>query len=82
MGVALRCTRCGAASVSALFYRGPEAHVCRICNALFELADPGRERRSGGDRRGRGNGIHGWAEWRSGVDRRQGETQLDPTAPA
>jgi hypothetical protein len=70
VGVALRCTRCGATSVSSLFYLGTDAHVCRICNAPFELADPGRDRRRGRDRRTRGNGVDGWAEWRSGADRR------------
>src|SRR5215212_4574864 len=51
VSVALKCTRCGAASVSSLFYRGPDAHVCRMCNAPFELADPARERRMGFERR-------------------------------
>ena len=70
MGVALRCTRCGTTSVSSLFYLGPEAHVCRVCRAQFELLDPRRDRRSGRDRRRRGNGVHDWTDWRSGEDRR------------
>jgi hypothetical protein len=55
--------------VSSLFYLGPEAHVCRVCSSPFELLDPRRDRRSGRERR-RGNGIEGWADWRSGDDRR------------
>ena len=70
MSVALKCTRCGAASVSSLFYRGPDAHVCRLCDAPFELADPARERRLGFDRRGRNNRGDS-ADWRSGYDRRR-----------
>ncbi|MFL5893545.1 MAG: hypothetical protein ACJ76Z_00365 [Thermoleophilaceae bacterium] len=70
MGVALKCTRCGATSVSSLFYLGPDAHVCRVCNAPFELADPRRDRRDGGDRRDRQPGRHR-AEWRNGEDRRR-----------
>jgi hypothetical protein len=81
VGVALRCTRCGATSVSSLFYLGTDAHVCRICNAPFELADPGRDRRRGRDRRTRGNGVDGWAEWRSGADRR-GNPDLKPRCKA
>jgi hypothetical protein len=57
--------------VSALFYRGPDAHLCRSCGAAFELADPARDRRAGDDRRGRSNAGDGWAEWRSGADRRR-----------
>jgi hypothetical protein len=72
MGLALKCTDCGAASVSAMFYRGPEAHVCRVCRGPLELADPTRDRRVGGDRRNRGGGVQGWAEWRSGEERRWG----------
>jgi hypothetical protein len=50
---------------------GPEAHVCGVCHAPFELADPRRDRRSGRERRGRGNGVTGWEDWRSGADRRR-----------
>jgi hypothetical protein len=66
------------ASISALFYRGPDSHVCRVCGAPFELADPERDRRNGGDRR-RGNGIKGWAEWRSGEERRRGTRRAPAT---
>ena len=71
MGLALKCTRCGLASVSAMFYRGPDAHICRTCRAPFELADPARDRRAGDDRRTRGKPSHAWAEWRSGEERRR-----------
>jgi hypothetical protein len=71
VGVALKCMRCGGAGVSSLFYRGPEAHVCRSCGAPFELLDPARDRRAGVDRRRRGNGSDGSADWRSGEDRRR-----------
>ena len=57
-------------SVSSLFYLGPDAHVCRACGAQFELLDPRRDRRGGGDRRHAGNGMDGWNDWRSGEDRR------------
>jgi len=69
VAVALKCTRCGAASVSSLFYKGPDAHVCRSCGAPFALADPGRDRRTGRERRDarRGGRV---AEWRTGIDRR------------
>jgi hypothetical protein len=77
MGVALTCTECGAASVSSLFYLGPDAHVCRLCSAPFELADPARDRRSGDDRRSASDDDEAWAEWRSGEDRRRAES-LDP----
>jgi hypothetical protein len=70
MSVALRCTRCGAGSVSSMFYLGPEAHVCRLCNAPFELADPERERRTGPDRRTGADDLE-WANWRSGDERRR-----------
>ena len=70
MGVALTCTGCGAAAVSSLFYRGPEAHACRFCSAPFELADPARDRREGGDRRLGGDDFER-AEWRSGEERRR-----------
>jgi hypothetical protein len=70
VGVALKCTRCGAASVSSLFYLGPDAHVCRVCNAPFELADPQRDRRDGAERRRKRPGARRAAEWRSGADRR------------
>jgi hypothetical protein len=61
--------------------------VCRICGAGYELADPARDRRAGGDRRRRGNGSHGWAEWRSGEERRRDapgrpETALNTPAAA
>jgi hypothetical protein len=74
VSVALKCTRCGAASVSSLFYRGPDAHVCRMCEAPFELADPTRERRMGLDRRA-ANARGEWADWRSGIERRRGVTR-------
>lgn len=74
MSVALKCTRCGAAAVSSLFYRGPEAHVCRICAAPFELADPARERRMALDRRAE-NARGAWADWRTGIDRRRSVTR-------
>jgi hypothetical protein len=70
VGVALRCTNCGTASVSSLFYLGPEVHVCTVCNAPFELADPGRDRRSGAERRARERNTLQRADWRSGEDRR------------
>ena len=70
MSVALKCTQCGAASVSSLFYLGPDAHVCRICSAPFELMDPARDRRQGIERR-RAEDDGDWAEWRSGEDRRR-----------
>jgi hypothetical protein len=69
VGVVLKCTNCGAASVSSLFYLGPDAHVCRSCGALFELADPALDRRSGRERR-RFEDDSFEAEWRSGFDRR------------
>jgi hypothetical protein len=74
VGLAIRCTNCGAASVSALFYRGPDAHVCRSCGAPFELADPRHDRRSGADRRADERNADEWAEWRSGEDRRRSLT--------
>jgi hypothetical protein len=64
-------TNCGSASVSSIFYLGPDAHVCRACGAPFELADPARDRRSGADRR-RGEDDSFAADWRSGFDRRVG----------
>ena len=76
MGVALTCTGCGAASVSSLFYLGPDAHICRVCGAPFELAEPTRDRRSGDERRSNSDDA-AWAEWRSGEDRRRAES-LDP----
>jgi hypothetical protein len=60
-------------SVSALFYKGPDAHVCRVCHAPFTLADPERDRRDGRDRRRR-EALHDWADWRSGLDRRHAQT--------
>jgi hypothetical protein len=77
MGLALRCTNCNAASVSALFYLGPDAHVCRLCGAPFELADRHRDRRSGADRRADERNAADWEEWRSGEDRRRSLT-LEP----
>jgi hypothetical protein len=70
VGIALKCTNCGAASVSGLFYLGPDAHVCRACGAPFELADPALDRRSGRDRRRRLADQVLRADWRSGFDRR------------
>jgi hypothetical protein len=71
MGVALTCTNCNAAAVSALFYLGPDAHVCRSCGAAFELADPRHDRRTGADRRADERNAREWAEWRTGEDRRR-----------
>lgn len=79
MGLALKCTNCGAASVSSLFYLGPDAHVCRSCGAPFELSDPSLDRRAGSERRGPDDEESAWAEWRSGEDRRRATT-LDPRA--
>jgi hypothetical protein len=75
VGLALKCTRCDAVSVSAMFYRGSDAHICRICRAPLELADPARDRRrAGADRRAavRPKPVEDWAEWRSGEERRRG----------
>jgi hypothetical protein len=77
MGLALRCTNCGTASISGLFYLGPDAHVCRSCGAPFELADPCHDRRSGADRRADERNAAEWAEWRSGEERRRALT-MDP----
>jgi hypothetical protein len=71
VGLAIKCSSCGAASVSSLFYRGPDAHACRNCGAPFELLDPSRDRREGADRRGNGSRPGSAAEWRSGDERRQ-----------
>jgi hypothetical protein len=71
VSLVLRCVNCGSTSVSSLFYLGPEAHVCRMCRAPFELADPARDRRSGADRRADDRHAEEWAEWRSGEERRQ-----------
>jgi hypothetical protein len=72
MGLAIRCIRCGATSVSSLFYLGPEAHVCSVCHAPFELVDPRRDRRDGRERRTDSESAKDrWAEWRTGGDRRQ-----------
>jgi hypothetical protein len=70
MGIALSCTNCSAASVSSLFYLGPDAHVCRHCGAPFELADPAHDRRTGGDRRSAVDKLFGPEDWRGGFDRR------------
>jgi hypothetical protein len=71
VGLALRCIDCGTASVSALFYLGADAHVCRACGAPFELVDHNRDRRSGAERRVDERNAAEWAEWRSGEDRRR-----------
>jgi hypothetical protein len=71
VGLALRCTNCGAASVSSMFWLGHDAHLCRACGAPFELADPTRDRRSGRDRRADEENIREWEEWRSGEERRR-----------
>ena len=71
MGIALRCTNCGTASVSSLFYLGADAHVCRVCSAPFELANPLQDRRSGRDRRADEENAREWEEWRSGEERRR-----------
>ena len=71
MGVALKCTSCGTAAVSSLFYRGPASHVCKACGADFELANPIQDRRSGRDRRADEDNAREWAEWRSGEERRR-----------
>ncbi|HEX6715332.1 MAG TPA: hypothetical protein VF066_18215 [Thermoleophilaceae bacterium] len=70
MGLVLKCTNCGAASVSSVFYLGPDVHVCRTCGAPFELADPAHDRRLGGDRRTVYDDSFGANDWRSGFDRR------------
>jgi hypothetical protein len=57
--------------VSALFYLGPDAHVCSTCGAPFELADPRHDRRSGNDRRADERSAAEWEEWRSGEERRR-----------
>jgi hypothetical protein len=77
VSVALKCTNCGAASVSSMFYLGPDAHVCRVCGAPFELADPAHDRRSGSDRRSTEDEDTAWEEWRTGEDRRRA-TSMDP----
>jgi hypothetical protein len=77
VGLALRCTNCNATSVSAMFWRGHDAHLCRVCGAPFELADPRLDRRSGGDRRATPRQADQWKEWRSGEERRRLKT---PTA--
>jgi len=77
VGLALKCTNCRAASVSSLFYRGSDAHVCRSCGAPFELADPRHDRRSGRDRRADERNAAEWEEWRSGEERRRRLT-LEP----
>jgi hypothetical protein len=51
-----------------------------MCGAAYQLADPARDRRTGVDRRRRGNGSDGWAEWRSGEDRRQDAPRTAGTA--
>jgi hypothetical protein len=71
VGIVLKCSNCAASSVSSLFYRGPDAHVCRSCGAPFELADPRHDRRSGPDRRADDRNAAEWAEWRSGEERRR-----------
>jgi hypothetical protein len=71
MGLALECTNCRTASVSSIFYLGVDAHVCRSCGALFELADPALDRRSGDDRRADERNAADWEEWRSGEERRR-----------
>jgi hypothetical protein len=70
VGLALKCTNCGAASVSSLFYMGPDAHVCRACGAPFELADPRHDRRVGTERRVVDDVSFDDNDWRSGLDRR------------
>jgi hypothetical protein len=74
MGLALRCTNCNATSVSTLFWRGYDAHLCRACGAPFELADPRLDRRSGEDRRADDRHAAEWEEWRSGEERRRSMT--------
>jgi hypothetical protein len=71
VGLALKCTNCNATSISSMFYLGADAHVCRMCGAAFELADPRHDRRSGVDRRADDRHADEWAEWRSGEDRRR-----------
>jgi hypothetical protein len=71
VGIALKCTACGNASISSLFYTASDGHVCRSCGAPFELADPGHDRRSGADRRVDERNAEAWAEWRSGEERRR-----------
>lgn len=71
VGVVLKCSNCGAAGISSLFYLGADAHVCKICGSQFELADPRHDRRSGADRRADERNAEEWAEWRSGEERRR-----------
>jgi hypothetical protein len=75
VGVALNCTQCGAASVSSLFYRGPETHVCQVCGGDLSLMDPARDRRRGADRRQSHDDVR-WVEWRSGEERRGAHAAL------
>jgi hypothetical protein len=77
VGVALKCMNCGAGSVSSIFWRGHDAHVCRSCGAPFELADPRVDRRSGADRRADERNAADWEDWRSGEERRRG-LSMDP----
>jgi hypothetical protein len=77
VGIALKCTDCGTASVSSLFYLGSEAHVCKLCGAPFELADDRHDRRTGADRRADERNAQDWAEWRSGEDRRR-QLSMEP----
>jgi hypothetical protein len=77
VGLALRCTNCNAAAVSALFWRGLDEHVCKSCGAPFELADPRLDRRSGHDRRADDQHRAEWEEWRSGEERRR-SLSLEP----
>jgi hypothetical protein len=60
--------------VSSLFYTAPDVHVCRMCGAPFELADPAHDRRAGSDRRAIDEDAFGSADWRCGDDRRYGKT--------
>src|SRR5436190_8417860 len=69
VGLVLKRTNCNTASITSMFYRGPDAHLCRACGTPFELSDPRHDRRSGVDRRA-AKPYDGIAEWRSGFDRR------------
>jgi hypothetical protein len=68
--VALRCASCGEQAFSALFYRGPGQHRCKLCGGCLRLEPRALERRSGVDRRRRRQAGH-WPDWRIGVDRRE-----------
>lgn len=71
MGVRLICKKCGHISASALFYRGPDEHNCKVCGGELDLVDPSQDRRQGGDRRTDEAGVNRDTDWRDGDDRRR-----------